>query len=167
MLQREMPVGQGLFVSHQGRSALIRLLITILALALPITMTPAAPPPRAAQAFWLKHWRFGPMLGSPAARAAMKGVDAHYIDLRRDRIDHPLGDGVCTDRLDYSDLRHRTRAALAKDIGPFWRLPAAIERPGSVSGWIRCGGFNSAAVAFVHPRLGYLFFENGLVITLQ
>jgi hypothetical protein len=146
---------------------MIRLLLTILALALPATIASGASPHPAAHPFWLKHWRFGGMAGSAAALASMRGVDAHYIDLRRDRIDHPLMGDPCTGKVDYRDLRHRTRAALAKDIGPFWRFPAAVERPGSVSGWIRCGGFHSAAVAFVSPRLGYLFFEEGLVITLR
>jgi hypothetical protein len=117
--------------------------------------------------FWLKHWRFGPMLGSARAVAGMKGVHADYIELGRDRIDHPLGDGVCTDRVDYSDLKHRTRAALARDVGALWRFPAAVDQPGSVSGWIKCGGAHAAAVAFVNPRQGYLFFEDGLIITLR
>ena len=140
---------------------MIRPLFACLALTLSVQARAAD------QDIWLKHWRFGPMHGSAPAIAGMKGVPADYIDLGHNRIDHPLGNGVCTDRVDYSDLKHRTRAALARDVGALWRFPAAVEQPGSVSGWIRCDGANVAAVAFINPRLGYLFFEYGLIITLR
>ena len=140
---------------------MIRMLLALLALTMSVQACAAD------NDFWLKHWRFGPLIGSAQAIAGMKGVHADYIDLRPDRIDHPLADGVCTNKVDYSDLRHRTRAALARDVGALWRFPAAVERPGSVSGWVRCNGYHAAAVAFVDPHLGYLFFEDGLIITLR
>ena len=127
----------------------------------------AAPAYAHGDPFWMKRWQFGELLGSPRAIASMKGIPTEYLELRRDRVDHPLISGVCANKVDYSDLKHRTRAALAKRVGAFWRFPAAVERPGSVSGWIGCNRANVAAVAFVNPRLGYLFFEDGLVITLH
>ena len=116
--------------------------------------------------FWQKTWRFGSITGNPQAVAGVRGTGADRLVLAVDRIDDPLGDG-CPAGVSYADLRHRSRAELARHIGPMWKLPVTIERAGSVSGWVRCGRENVAAVAFVDGREGYRFFEDGLVVTLR
>lgn len=116
--------------------------------------------------YWLKDWTFGEISGSQEAKASVTQTGANHLGLEPDRVIDPLYEG-CPAGANYDDIKHRSRAELARHFGTSWRFPATLDAPGSVAGWIRCKNVNVAPVAFVSPSLGYRFFENGIVITLH
>ncbi|WP_442678485.1 hypothetical protein ACSBM8_13275 [Sphingomonas sp. ASY06-1R] len=120
----------------------------------------------AGKPYWLKTWSFGEISGSKEAKAGVTQTGATQLGLEPDRVIDPLYEG-CPAGANYDDIKHRSRAELARHFGTSWRFPATLDAPASVAGWIRCKGVNVAPVAFVNPSLGYRFFEEGIVITLH
>lgn len=139
-------------------------------LALSVLLAPASWADEAP--WWVRTWRYGEILGRPAARASLVEVlsaaRVEGIALTQDRLTDPLG-GDCASGVRYDDIVPRGRLEIGEHFGQHWRLPPELETPGTVAGWVRCGPDhgNLAAVAFVRPGLGYRFFEDGLVLTLR
>ncbi|WP_338662929.1 hypothetical protein VQH23_22630 [Pararoseomonas sp. SCSIO 73927] len=131
-----------------------------------LALLAAAPAGAEGDPFWIREWHFGAVSGPPGARARLARTGASRLVLRRDGVSDPLGES-CGAEVDYADIRPRDRAAMARHFGPHWRFPVVLDTPGTVAGWVRCGGTNLVAVAFVRPGLGYQFFEDGLVIALR
>jgi hypothetical protein len=135
----------------------------ILALAAFASATACA---AAGKPFWLKNWSFGEVVGSAEAKAALAKTGANHLALQSDKVTDPLSEG-CAKDVSYADIKHRSKADMARHFGPFWRFPPTLDTPRSVAGWVRCNGHNVAPVAFVNSQLGYRFFEDGIVITLH
>ena len=136
--------------------------VAVLAGLLTILQAPslAAPVP-----FWQKTWTIAAISGTADQTKGIAGLVGKPVTLSPTKVETPLTE-PCATAPDYRDVIKRPRARLGRHFGAFWRWPPRLGAM-PVYGWVRCERTNVGAFAFADAAHGYLFYEDGIVVSLR